>query len=204
MTDTPSIPSRPLEQLRTSQIEHLPPIPPRRDALPPIRLPKSILNALLITQHGEQPILTRPPIMRPINPPLPLNPQLILKEQQQIRTRHRPARKKVLSHPTPIEIIGRGFVRENVDEQLATRFQRSAYLRSQEGVILHVLEQFNRDHSVERVGLEFIINDVAGDDGQVLEPFSRGDAVNVLFLRTAVGEGGDVGVGEDFGKVERC
>ena len=44
--------------------------------------------------------------------------------------------------------------------------------------------------------------DVAGDDFEVLQTGFLRDGVDVLFLRTRVGEGGDLAVGEDFGEVE--
>ena len=82
VTYTPSITSIPPEQFRASQIEDLPPIPPRQRALLTIRLDQPLPNTLLILQHSNKPILTRLGVMHARNPPLLLNPEIILEEQQ--------------------------------------------------------------------------------------------------------------------------
>lgn len=82
MTDPPRIPSVPPEQLRTSQIEDLPPIPPRQRAFYTIRLHKPLPNTLLIAQHGRQPVLTRLTVVHTTDPPLPLQPEIVLEEKQ--------------------------------------------------------------------------------------------------------------------------
>ena len=170
MAHTPSITPLPLEQLRTSQVKHLPPIPPSHHTLLAIRLLQSLLDDFLITQHRQQPILTRLPVMHAVNPPLPLHPQLLLEEQQKIGGRHRSASEKVLGHPPTIKVVRRGFVRENVHKQLSARLQRSAHFGGQKGIVLHVLKQLNRDDAIKGAGLEFVVDDIASNNGEILEP----------------------------------
>ena len=128
MTNPPRIPSIPPKQLTTSQIKHLPPIPPSRRSLLSIRLHQPLPNTLLVPQHGRQPILTRLTIMHTTNPPLPLDLQIILEEQKKICTRHRASGEEMLRHPSTFEIIRRIFVRKDMHKQLSTRFQRPADL----------------------------------------------------------------------------
>lgn len=128
MAHTPRIASIPLEQLRTRQVKHLPPIPPRHHPLLSIRLLQSLHNAVLVTQHSKQPVLTCLSVMLSVHPPLPLQPQLILEEQQQVGTRHCSAREEVLRHPPAVEVIRRSLVRKDVHKQLATWDKGSAYL----------------------------------------------------------------------------
>lgn len=125
MAYSPRITTPPLEQLRTRQVEHLPPVPPRQRSLFPICLLQPLPNTLLVRTHRRQPILTRLPIVHAINPPLLLNLQIILEEQQQIRTRHRPTREEMFRHPPAIKVVRRSGVREDVHEQLAAWFQRA-------------------------------------------------------------------------------
>lgn len=67
-----------------------------------------------------------------------------------------------------------------------------------------MFKQFDRDDTVEYCWLKFIVYYVAGDDGKVVEAFGFCDAVDVEFLGARVREGGDLGVGEDFGEVKGC
>jgi hypothetical protein len=202
MTNTPRISPLPLEQLRTRQIENLPPIPPRQCPLHPIRLLQPCPNLLFIPTHRDQPILTRLPIVHPINPPLVFQLEVILEEQQQISRGHRPAREKMLRHPPSVEIIGCASVREYVHEELPTRFQGARYFGKQGLVVFHVFEQFDGYDSVVLFRFEFIIDHVAGDDAEVREALGFGDGVDVFFLSAGVGEGGDGAVGEHLGEEE--
>lgn len=126
MTNAPRIATFPLEQLSTRQIEDLPPVPPHSDPFLAICLLQTLLDALLIRQHRGQPVFTRLPIMHAVNPPLPLDPELILEEQQQIRARHRAASEEMLRHPSAIEVVRCRLVREDVHEQFPAGLQRTA------------------------------------------------------------------------------
>jgi hypothetical protein len=57
----------------------------------------------------------------------------------------------VLAHPTIIvlEFVRRVLVYEDVDKDLAARFEPSGYFGEQVGVPLHVLEHFDRKHVCE-------------------------------------------------------
>jgi hypothetical protein len=202
MTNPPRITSIPPKQLTTRQIENLPPIPPSQRPFLPIRLHQPLPDTLLIAQHSRQPILTRLAIMQPTNPPLPLNLEIILKEQQKIRTRHRASREEMLRHPPALEIIRCILVRENVHKQLPTWFEGARDFGHEERVVLHVFEEFDGEDAVVDCCVEFMVYNIAGNDGEVLEALGRGDGVDVLFLRARVGEAGYAAVGEDFGQVE--
>lgn len=141
--------------------------------------------------------------MLPINPPTPPNPQILLKPQQQITTRHRPAREKVRSHPPALEIIRRAAMRENMHKQLPSRFQRPRDLGHKQPVVLHVLEELDGDDAVVGPWFKFVVHDVARYDGEVCERFGTGLRFDVEALGAGVGEGGDGGIGEELGKVER-
>jgi hypothetical protein len=137
--------------------------------------------------------------MHTTNPPLPLNLEVVLKEQQKIRTRHRAPREEMLRHPSFFEIIRRILVRENVHKELPTWFERARDFGHEERVVLHVFEELDGEDAVVDLCVEFMVYNVAGDDGEVLEALGSGDGVDVLFLRARVGEAGYAAVGEDFG-----
>lgn len=54
-----------------------------------------------------------------------------------------------------------------------------------------MLEKLDTDDAIVFVRFEFVCDDIAGDDAQVLETFGGGDGVDVLLLGARVGEGGD-------------
>ena len=66
-----------------------------------------------------------------------------------------------------------------------------------------MLEHLDADDAVEGLGLELVLCGVARDDGEVRQALRVGDRVDVFFLGARVGEGGDAGVGEARGEVER-
>lgn len=169
MTNPPRVTPVPPKQLGTSKIKNLPPIPPRQRPLLAIRLNQPLPNTLLIAQHGRQPILTRLAIMHTANPPLPLDLQVVLKEQQKIGGRHRPPSEEMLCHPSAFEVVGCVFVREDMHEELASRFQGPGYFGHEQGIILHVLEELDGEDAVVNFRVEFMVYHVAGDDSEVLE-----------------------------------
>ena len=206
MANSPLIAIIPVEKLRTRKVKHLPPVEPLAHALSPIRLNKMRPNRTLRSRHLGIPVLARLGIVLSIHPPLLLELQVALEVQQQIGRRHRAAREKVLRHPARFEIVGRALVREQVHEEFAAGFEEGGDFGEELLVVFHVLEELDAEHAVvgtflRRAG-EGVGGDIAGDDFEVLEAGFVRAAVDVLFLRARVGEGGDVAVGEDLGEVE--
>jgi hypothetical protein len=93
-------------------------------------------------------------IMHPIHPPLLPQRRILLEEMEQVRRKHRPAREEERTDPPVLEIVRRLLVRENVHEQHSTRLQRTRNLGNEQLVVLHVLEQLDRDYTVKRPGRE--------------------------------------------------
>lgn len=140
--------------------------------------------------------------MQAIDPPLLLEHQISLEEMQQICTRHRAASEEVLRHPARLEIVRRGSVREDVDEEFTAGLERVCDFGHEQGVVFHVFEELDAEDAVVDGGVEGVRHDVAGHDGDVGEGFGGSGGVDVLLLSTGVGEGGDFAVGEELGEVE--
>lgn len=143
MADSPSISPLPLEQLRTRQIKHLPAIPPRRDPFLPIRLLQPLLDTLLITQHGSQPVLARLPVVHAVDPPLLLDLEVALEVQQQVGGRHGAAGEEVLGHPAAVEVVGGGLVCEDVHEEFPARDEGARDFGEEELVVFGVFCRLN-------------------------------------------------------------
>ena len=148
MRNAPRVSTLIRKQLRARHIKDLPPIPPSYHLPLAIRLHKMRPNLLPTLNHLRQPVLASLGIVLPIHPPLPLDLQIALKIQQQIRTRHRPAREKMLRHPPALEIIRRALVRENMHKSLAGEFEGATDFGEEQFVVLHVLEEFDGDYAV--------------------------------------------------------
>ena len=73
-------------------------------------------------------------------------------------------------------------MREDMDEELPLWFQRLCDFGHEELVVLHVLEEFDRDHPVERLWLKFVGNHVSSNDFQVRQTFLRRLSFNVSTL----------------------
>ena len=116
MCTAPRIPSLPRKQLRTCQIKDLPTIEPHLPIPLPIRLPQMRQNLNFTPRHLRQPVLAGLRIVPSANPPLPLHRQIPLEIQHQVRARHRSAGEEMLRHPPALEVVGRRFVREVVQE----------------------------------------------------------------------------------------
>lgn len=71
------------------------------------------------------------------------------------------------AHPPLFEVVRRLFVCKDVDEVLTSEFKRPCDLCHEELVILHVLEEFDRDHPIECTRLKLVGNHVASDDFQI-------------------------------------
>lgn len=92
---------------------------------------------------------------------------------------------------------------EEMDEEFAAGFEEGGDFGEEELVVLHVLKELDAEDAVvgaflRRIG-KGVHGDIASDDFEVFEACFLGCAVDVLFLRARVGEGGDLTVGEDFG-----
>lgn len=115
-------------------------------------------------------------------------------EKQNLRIeetrRQRTSSEEILPHPSTLKVIRRALMAEDMHEQLALWLQRCCYLAHKQLVVLHVLEELDRDDAVEGFGLEFIVDNVASNYGQIGEALRFGNAVDMLFLRARVGETG--------------
>lgn len=123
-----------------------------------------------------------------IHPPLLNAGQVSLEPKQQISTGHSTTGEEVLCHPAILEVIRRAFVREDVHEEFTTRLQSVCNFLHEQLVVLHVLEEFNADHSVIHFFLKSVRDHIACDDSDVLEPLLLRSCVNVKLLTTRVGK----------------
>ena len=219
----PSISSLICEQLGASQIEDMPSIEPHRHSVFPVRLFQMRPYLALVFEHLDDPILechlasstwkgeassqvaylASLSIMLPIDPPLLLQLHILLEIVQQVRRRHRAPREKIRAHPTGIEIIRCGSVVEDVNESLPLGLQRPRNLGHEQFIILHVLEELDRDDAIKRLRFELVIHHIARDDLQILQPLFFGLPIDVELLRLRIRESSDLRVGEHFRKVER-
>lgn len=143
MADTPLLTAVPRKQLRASQVEHLPAVEPFRHIRLPIRLLEVRPDLLFARVHLRQPVLTRLGVMLATDPPLRFQLQVSLEKEEEIRGRHCPAGEEVIGHPSALEIVGRTLVGENVDEELAGRFEEGRDFGNELFVVFHVFEQFD-------------------------------------------------------------
>lgn len=93
-------------------------------------------------------------------------------------------------------------MREDVHEQFSAWDKGTANLGREKCIVLHVLEELNGNHTVKRSVLKLEINDIAGDDGQVVEAFRSGNTIDVCFLSAAVGKGSNLRVGKYLSKIK--
>ena len=202
MAYSPSIPTLIRKQLCTSHVKYLPAIKPHRRLLLPIRLLQPRPNLLLTPIHLIQPILARSRIVRTTDPPLRAQRQVILEEMQQVRARHRPAREEMLAHPACFEVVRGVSVRKDMHEQLTLGLQCMSDLAHQQGVVLHVLEQLDADDPVVLPHRELVGDDIAREDGQILQPFPLRLALDVDPLRPRIRKRGDLGPREPLRKIQ--
>lgn len=90
-----------------------------------------------------------------------------------------------------------------MDKKLALRLESVRYLRKKALIVLHMLKKLNRQHTVEGFGVELIGRDVSCDACQIFERrhVDLGQAVNMRFLRFAIGDSNDLGVWKALGEV---
>jgi hypothetical protein len=145
---------------------------------------------------------TRLGVVFPRYPPLLLDLQMVLKVQQQVRRRHRPTGEEMSTHPAFLEIIRSHVMCKYVYKELASGFQSSRDLRHKKLVVLHMLEEFNRDHAVKGRLLEFMIDDVSRNHLEILQGFPLHLVLYVLSLGLGIREGRNLRIWKDLSKVE--
>mmetsp|Transcript_22765 Transcript_22765/g.47502 ORF Transcript_22765/g.47502 Transcript_22765/m.47502 type:complete len:366 (-) Transcript_22765:2-1099(-) len=136
------------------------------------------------------------------------NLEMIGKVQEQVITGHGTTGKKVIGHPTLVEMIGVILMCENVDKQFAARFQESVHLFHQMVVVFHVFKHFDRHDSVialDNVQSTLVIRHIAGNNGNISHIVSSflGGIQNVFTLTVRVGDSGNLGIGVSFGQMQR-
>lgn len=109
-------------------------------------------------------------------------------------------------HPPVLEIVGAGFVCEDVHEKLSAWFESGGDFGEEQLVILHVLKELDAKDAVKGslqwCASERISSNVPGYDFKVPETLLGCLAIDVLFLRSGIGERRDLAVGEYLGKVK--
>lgn len=79
-------------------------------------------------------------IVNSIHPPLPLNFEVLLVVQKQIRRHHRASGEEMGSHPTLLIVVWRILVSKDVAEELAARLECPSNFCHELLVVLHVLK----------------------------------------------------------------
>ena len=102
--------------------------------------------------------------MSSVHPPLVDQIEIFLKIMQQVGRWHGTPCEEVGTHPTFFKIIRCRFVIEDVQEEFALRLERLGDLCHEKLVILHMLEQFDRYHSIKSAFLEVVVDYVSRDD----------------------------------------
>ena len=124
-------------------------------------------------------------VMSSIDPPLLLQCQVSLKEMKQIGTGHGAASEEVRAHPALLEVVWRSGVRKDMNKEFPTGFEHTGQLCQEQLVVLHMLEQLNRDNPVKVVVLlKLVRHDVACDYLEILQTLRCGLSVNVRLLRS--------------------
>ena len=75
---------------------------------------------------------------------------------------------------------------EDVDKDFAVGFQCPANLCHQDFVVLHMFEQFDRHHSIEGFGLEFMLDDIPSDYREIFEPLDFRLLLDIRLLRPRI------------------
>jgi hypothetical protein len=65
------------------------------------------------------------------------------------------------------------------------------------------MTNLNGNHAIKALLFEFIVYHISSDDSQVLEAFLLGILIYVTFLCSRIRESCDLGIGEDFRKIQR-
>lgn len=157
------------KKLRTSHVEDLPTIEPHRRLFFPVCLFQKRPDLLPARVHLREPVLTGLGVVLTGYPPLLLEGEVVLEEMQEVCRWHCSTREEVRAHPPLFEVVGRLLMCEDVNEKLAFGFERPCDLGHEELVVLHMLEELDRDHPIECPRLELISDHVSGDDIQIGE-----------------------------------
>jgi hypothetical protein len=88
MCNPPRITALPPKQLRTRQIENLPPIPPRHNILLAVRLHKMRPDLRLVREHRGEPVFAGLRVVVAVDPPLLLQGEGGLEEVEEVRGGH--------------------------------------------------------------------------------------------------------------------
>ena len=107
------------------------------------------------------------------------------------------------AHPTPLEIIGCCLMGKYMHKEPPLGFQCTCYLRQQEFVVLHVLEKFDGDHTIESIFLKLEVYHVPSNNIEVRETLRVCLLINICFLSPRVRECRNPGIWKDLGKIER-
>lgn len=83
--------------------------------------------------------------MLSIDPPLLLNLEVSLEEEQQISRRHGATGEEVCRHPSLLVIVWSRAMGEYVHEEFASRLQGSGNLGHEQFIVLHVLKKLARN-----------------------------------------------------------
>lgn len=136
------------------------------------------------------------------DPPLLLNFQCFLEVKEEVGTRHGSSGEKVRAHPTLFKIIGCCSVCKDVYEEFSSWPQRFGDFVHQQLVVLHMLKQFDWDNPIKTFWLELVIYHISSDDRDIGQTLAASLGLNVLFLRTRIGEGSYLSTREDLGEVQ--
>ena len=117
--------------------------------------------------------------------------EVVLKVEEEVVGRHLATSEEIAGHPVVFVfgfvVVGVFAVGEDVDEEFSAGFEPGGDALQQELVVLHVLEHFDGDGTVEDVGaLALVVDHVDGLDLDVGESALFGLGVDVFLLGAGV------------------
>ena len=143
-------------------------------------------------------------VLFPIDPPLLKQLHVSLEVVQQIGAWHCASCEEMRTHPAIFKIIRCILVGEKVHEKPTTRLQSAGNLGKQQLIILHVLKQLDGNDTIVVVRFEFVVHHISSNNIKINEAFGGGLRVNILLLGPGIRKGRDIGIGENFCKVQCC
>lgn len=165
------------------------------------------LARLPVLVHDAEPTIAGLLIVGTIDPPVIDAGKVFGKVQEHVVAGHGSAGEEVLRKPSLLEVVGVILVRKDVNKELAGWLEKTMDFLEQGAVVFHVLEHLNRNNSVvvlDDIEGTLIVRYVTRDDVDVVNvvPSLLGSSKDVLSLRVAVRNAGDLAVGKPFCKVQ--
>lgn len=209
MRDDPLLTIRVSPQLGTAQEEKAPvDIPLSLLALSVGLLENWLeLTILPILIHNAEPPIAGLLIVGSIDPPVIDAGKVLGKVQEHIITGHGSTGEEVLRKPSLLEVVGVVLVGKDMNKQLTGWLEEPVNFLQQGAVVLHMLKHLNRNDTIvvlDDIEGTLVIGNVTSDDVDVVDVVTAllCSSEDVLPLRVAVGNAGNLAVGETLRQMQ--